>query len=276
MVTFAYDNCDHNTGSIQGSTMHATNGIVIQLKSEQMRQLEKSESTTLTRQKGNFCKPFYGTELMPYVKSKNKDNPQTLGDVTSNCNKLVGMLGNTDNKIWYFIRYEHIIYDHNNSEQRLPSWKGFHHLVSPQNHNDSLAIGCLPSINDSPIKYENVQEILLQCKAKVEALNLNVAGLVLYHAIYSKALEILMKKGNRSLRNFINLRMGGFHACCIFLSVISKRFADAGLKDLIIQSRIMGEESVDQIMNGKHFKNAMRIHHAVAEAMTRKKNDSFI
>ena len=72
--------------------MHATNGIVIQLKSEQMRQLEKPESTTLTRQKGNFCKPFYGTELMPYVKSKNKDNPQTLGDVTSNCNKLVGML----------------------------------------------------------------------------------------------------------------------------------------------------------------------------------------
>ena len=66
-----------------------------------------------------------------------------------------------------------------------------------------------------------------------------------------------MKKGNESLRDFINLRMGGFHACCIFLSVIGKRFADAGLKDLIIESRIMGEESVDQIMNGKHFNNAI-------------------
>ena len=48
MVTFVYDNCDHNTKSIQGSTMHATNGIVIQLKSEQMRQLNYPESTTLT------------------------------------------------------------------------------------------------------------------------------------------------------------------------------------------------------------------------------------
>ena len=48
MVTFIYDNCDHNTESIQGSTMHATNGIVIQLKSEQMRQLNYPESTTLT------------------------------------------------------------------------------------------------------------------------------------------------------------------------------------------------------------------------------------
>ena len=38
----------------------------------------------------------------------------------------------------------------------------------------------------------------------------------------------------------------------------------------------MGEESADQIMNGKHFSNAMKIHHAVVEALTRKKNDSFI
>ena len=33
----------------------------------------------------------------------------------------------------------------------------------------------------------------------------------------------------------------------------------------------MGEESADQIMNGKHFSNAMKIHHAVVEALTRKK-----
>ena len=38
----------------------------------------------------------------------------------------------------------------------------------------------------------------------------------------------------------------------------------------------MREESVDQIMNGKHFSNAMRIHHAVAVALTRKKNDSLM
>ena len=209
---------------------------------------------------------------MPYVKSKNKDNPQTLGDVTSNCNELAGMFTNRDDKVWYFSRYEHITHDHNTLEQKLPSWKGFHHLVSPQNHNDSFAIRYLPFINDSPTKYEVFQEILLQCKAKSEALNLNVVDLVFDHAVYSKALEIWMKKENKSLRDFINLRMGGFHDCCIFLSVIGKLFADAGLKDLIIESRIMGEKSVDQIMNGKHFNNVMRIHYAVEEAVTRKKN----
>ena len=85
-----------------------------------------------------------------------------------------------------------------------------------------------------------------------------------------------MKKGNESLRDLINLRMGGFHACCTFLSVIGKRFVNACLKGLIIESRIMREESVDQIMNGKHFNNAMRIRHGVAVTLTRKANDSFI
>ena len=256
--------------------MHETNGIVIQLKSEQMRQFDQPESTTLIRQKRNSFKSFYGRELMPYVKSKNKDDPQTLGGVISNCNELAGMLDNRDDKVWYFSRYEHITHDHNTSEQKLLSWKGYCHLVLPQNHNDFFAFGYLPSINNSPAKYEVVQKILIQCKAKAEAFNLNVADLVLYHALYSKTLEILMKKGNENLRDFINLRMGGFHACCIFLSVIGKSFADASLKDLIIESRIMGEESGDQIMNGKHFNNAMRVRHAVAEVLTRKIIDSFI
>ena len=53
------------------------------------------------------------------------------------------------------------------------------------------------------------------------------------------------------------MRIGGFHDCCILLSVIGKRLADAGLNDLIIELKIMGEESADQIINGKHFNNAM-------------------
>ena len=66
--------------------------------------------------------------LCHMLKEKNKDNPQTLRDVTSNCNELTGMLANRDEKVWYFSRYEDITYDHNTSEQKLPSWKGFHHL----------------------------------------------------------------------------------------------------------------------------------------------------
>ena len=63
--------------------------------------------------------------------------------------------------------------------------------------------------------------------------------------------------------------MGGFHAACIFLCMIGKRFADAGLKDIIVESALVAENSAQQVLKGKHYNNAMRGHMYVAEAITR-------
>lgn len=273
MVTFVYDNCDHNAESIYGFTLHATNGIIIQKTSTNTSNNTEQPSLSSTiRQKRDSFKPTY-SELIPYIKSKKKDNPTAITDVDENNNNFIRLISEQEDKIWYLSRYK----QSNNLEEMktIPSWKGFFQLVSPQYNTIYFTTSYLPSINDSPTKYEVVQEILLQCKAKAEALDLDVADLVLDHAIYCKALEILLKEGNESLKSFINLRMGGFHASCNFLAVIGKRFGDAGLKDLIIESGLLGEGSVDQVLKGKHYNNAMRVHYAVAEAFTRKKIESF-
>ena len=62
--------------------------------------------------------------------------------------------------------------------------------------------------------------MLVQVKAKASAMGLLATDLVLGHAIYMKALEVLHNRKNAELRDFINLRMGGFHACNMFLAVI--------------------------------------------------------
>ena len=211
------------------------------------------------------------------MKSKRKDNPRAIPDIDENCNNFSPITSSHEDKVWYLSRYEHVFKTTAEEYlgQKVPSWKGFYHLVYRQSQIRCFNIGYLPSINDSPTKNEVVQEILLQCKAKAEILNLDVADLVLDHAIYSKALEVLLKEGNENLKGFINLRMGGFHASCIFLAVIGKRFGDAGLKDLIIESGLLGEGSVEQVIKGKHYNNAMRVHHVVSEALTRKKMESF-
>ena len=77
------------------------------------------------------------------------------------------------------------------------------------------------------------------------------------------------------LRDFINLRMGGFHATCVFLDVIGKRFGDAGLKDLIVETGLIGADMTEQLLKGKYYNNDIRIHHYVAEAITRLKLDAF-
>ena len=91
-------------------------------------------------------------------------------------------------------------------------------------------------IRSSPTKMETVKEVLVQCKEKATQLGLSETDVVLDHSIYCKAVEIIMNDRHTNLRDFINLRMGDFHATCLFLDVIGKRFGDAGLKDLIVES----------------------------------------
>ena len=69
--------------------------------------------------------------------------------------------------------------------------------------------------------------------------------------------------------------MGGFHACCIFISVIGKRFGAAGLKDIIVEADLTGTGSVEATLKGKHYNRAMRILKTVFESLQRLNLDIF-
>ena len=69
--------------------------------------------------------------------------------------------------------------------------------------------------------------------------------------------------------------MGGFHAECVFMSVISKRFLDGGLKDLVIEARLLEEGSTISALSSPHYNKAMRIHKYLYEPLMRCKMQSF-
>ena len=52
--------------------------------------------------------------------------------------------------------------------------------------------------------------------------------------------------------NRVVLRMGAFHMCCKLLAVIGKRFGDAGLSDILIESTEISAGSLPGILEGKH------------------------
>ena len=64
--------------------------------------------------------------------------------------------------------------------------------------------------------------------------------------LYIQALEVVIAEGNESLKEFINLRMGGFHTMCVFMAVIGKIYGDTGLRDLLIESSISTEEGLNK------------------------------
>ena len=61
--------------------------------------------------------------------------------------------------------------------------------------------------------------------------------------------------------------MGGFHVMGVMLAIIGKRFGDAKLCDLLVESELVAQGSVDGVISGKHFNRAMRAHKALAEAL---------
>ena len=74
-----------------------------------------------------------------------------------------------------------------------------------------------------------VNQVLIKSLQIKETLNLQSIVVVFDQALYAKATEIKWKQ--RAQFNDLVLRMDVFHTICTFLSVIGKRFKDAGLRD---------------------------------------------
>jgi hypothetical protein len=147
--------------------------------------------------------------------------------------------------------------------------------VCNDDDNSFHKIGYLPAINQSPTSHDTALELLSQSKLKAEKLQLTETDVVLDMAIYAKAVEILMNPRYIDLKKFIVLRLGAFHTMCIFIAVIGKRFSDAGLRDIVIESNLLGESSVDQMLKGKYYNNAMRILKYLYDAIKTNMIESF-
>ena len=63
--------------------------------------------------------------------------------------------------------------------------------------------------------------------------------------------------------------MGAFHTVCTLLAIIGKRFQDAGLKDLCIESSVIAEGSVKGVLEGNKYNRAVRFHKLLYEALLR-------
>ena len=93
-----------------------------------------------------------------------------------------------ENQLHQLLRYPSSL---KGEEQVVPVWTGFFCNVS-NDSNDFHQVAYLPMKADSPTKYSTIYEMLIQTKQKAESLNLDQTDLVCDHAVYSKALEVVL------------------------------------------------------------------------------------
>ena len=65
------------------------------------------------------------------------------------------------------------------------------------------------------------------------------------------------------------MKMEVFHTACTMLSITGKRLKDTGLQDLPVESGVMAEGSVAEVLQGHRYNNGVRLHKLVFEALMR-------
>jgi len=79
-------------------------------------------------------------------------------------------------------------------------------------------------------------------------------------ALYAKACEVAWK--HKDLYDEVLLKLGTFHTIFNLLSIIGKRFQDAGLRDICTESGTIAEGSVSDVLEGdlKSYRSSSQVH----------------
>ena len=113
-----------------------------------------------------------------------------------------------------------------------------------------------------------------RCLAIKERLKLKSIVCVFDQAIYAKAVEIKWKKMDQFKDCVVIL--GIFHLLMMYLRIIGKRFKDAGLWNVLVQSEIVAEGSIERVLTGKMYSRAVRCYKLMYEALIRLLIDKFL
>ena len=273
--TLVWDNNDFGEETLSGKgTTHNTNGIIIQRQSNSHADnIPVSEAMVSVHCKWKDKKR--SIEAPPVNLStyhgKKRSGPKPFGDKVSlelDYHMSAMEEGKKADAAFFFTKLS------KNENKVLPGWTGFNIQLKGNDIPPLTNIGYLPVIDASPVEMATIKTILDRSIAIADELGLENIDLVADQAIYSKLQEIRWHDESYSKR--LVIRMGEFHTCMAFLACIGKRFGDAGLQDVLIESGVVASGSVTGVLNGHHYNRSIRSLKLFCEALQKLRWQSFL
>ena len=86
--------------------------------------------------------------------------------------------------------------------------------------------------------------------------------------IYLKAIKIKWKEKQKFGNIVLMMRM--FHMVMMYMHILSKRFSDGGIHDILIQSGTIAEDLMDKALFSKMYNRGMRACKMVYKVISRK------
>ena len=256
-TVLAYDNIDRQEETLSGSgTSHRVNGIAVQKKQE--LPVTRPKKAPLDKKKARSITPT--DLLLPVYTAGKRCNPKIRAPLPVDA-QTEAQEAKHKNLVWSLVRQQ------DTSNQTVSSWTGFNIQVRDNVDVKQDTISYLPTINAPAAQLTTVNAVLCQALKIMDALNLQEIVCVFDQAMYAKAAEVVWKHQDKFHQ--IILRMGAFHTMCNLLSIIGKRFADAGLRDLAVESGAIAEGSIAAVLEGRQYNRGVRLHKLVYEALLR-------
>ena len=260
-TNLAFDNIDRLEETLTGAgTTHRVNGIAVQprvygphIEDETLPTINKMKQRSIDIDNKPLETYICGVRVGPPVDSALvvETEKQINNTNAAQCKNLLWMLTRLVDP----------------GSQSIPSWTGFNISTRNDININQDVVSYLPTINAPATEMSTVNEIIKQTDLLRQMLQLDNIVVVMDQALYSKATEILWKHNDRY--QHIIIRLGTFHTILTVLAILGKRFQDAGLRDMCIESGLVVAGSVSGVLDGKMYNRAIRVHKRVFEGLLR-------
>ena len=271
--TFCWDNNDLSEETLNGiGTTHCTNGIILQKESDWCQNLPQVQFSKVERKRSLAINSIPQLDIFHGGKRVGPNEDIQLQNVSDFENLSKAAKLKDFCFILYRMAFENDIFSPVEQQQTVSAWTSFNTQTKIPVPRKNV-IGYLQVIDSSPTELSTVNTALKRSIAIADKLYQHDVVIVFDQAIYAKALEIVWQKPQEYSR--VVLRMGAFHTACSFLAVIGKRFGDAGLCDLLVESGVLGTGSLSGVIEGRHYNRAIRLHKLVFEGLQRMRWDAF-
>ena len=252
-VHFAIDNCDFKNDTPDGKNeFHATAQVIIQKSISSNfpplllidRCVEKFKENTIITEK--ISKPSILNETFPNFDGKISCIEQ------NDCNEL--------DRTWALCQ----VMDEEISGV-LPTWPAFNSLISLKPIVSTCQI--LPLYPSSPTDWSTLYtslKIVQNINVEVTKNNKTIVSFDLQ--LYSKAMQL---RSRPEIREGFVFRLGELHTVFAMLRVIGKYIEESGLDRIFVDSGMYGENTLKQILGGKHMKRSIEAHTTMYLALLR-------
>ncbi|GFS54825.1 hypothetical protein TNIN_123991 [Trichonephila inaurata madagascariensis] len=267
----AYDNFVETTNG--KDTLHDMVGIIYQNieantieESEVPEELNMSE-TSITNNKNNLphsTKKKKGEEelLKPYLPKRFHHilkNPKMMSELQSTIDDTE-IIHSTNSQLYTEINNTWMI-SHVIQLPDVPMWVGFNTRIYNNDRPQQL-ISYLTPINASPTSTSIVLETMQQSKKIAEDLRQCCIQVTCDLAIAKVAFQIQATEKPKFDNLFIHL--GPFHIMMAYFKAVGKVISDCGLTNIMAESSLLTNGSVNGFLDGKHFNHCKRLHPLVA------------